>query len=171
MYHDFPDLVNEIKEIEKRADYGMLTRHDFNNEVAALIGLVEDDIENNYWAKSVRNDVAIDWLKSLKTSGYKTALLSNIGRGWLDQFLTDEERRELFDVIVLSSEVFMTKPDPNIFDYVASKLGFDNSECVMIDDQLVNTDAASMTGMQTILFGNFPQAIGDFERLVETNNA
>lgn len=171
MYHDFPDLINEIKEVEKRADYGMLTRHEFNKEVAELLNISEDDIETKYWANSVRNEAAIDWIKSLKKGGYKTALLSNIGRGWLDQFITDSERRELFDVIVLSSEVFMTKPDPNIFDYTVNKLDFDNSECVMIDDQLVNTDAAAATGMQTILFGNFPQAIGDFERMVEGGNA
>lgn len=171
MYHDFPDLINEIKEVEKRADYGMLTRHEFNKEVAELLNISEDDIETKYWANSVRNEAAIDWIKSLKKGGYKTALLSNIGRGWLDQFITDSERRELFDVIVLSSEVFMTKPDPNIFDYTVDKLGFDNSECVMIDDQLVNTDAAAATGMQTILFGYFPQAIGDFERMVEGGNA
>jgi len=78
--------------------------------------------------------------------GYRTALLSN---SWgLDYPRAGWE--QMFDVVVISGEVGLRKPDPRIYQLVLDRLGLTAPECVFVDDLRPNIRGAAELGMVTV---------------------
>jgi putative hydrolase of the HAD superfamily len=87
-------------------------------------------------------------VQAIRAAGLRTALLSN---SW---GMADYPRHlfpGMFDVVVISGEVGMRKPEERIFRHAADLLGLDPAECVFIDDIEVNVTAAEAIGMTAIL--------------------
>ena len=85
---------------------------------------------------------------AIRAAGLRTALLSN---SW---GMADYPRHlfpGMFDVVVISGEVGMRKPEERIFRHAAGLLGLDPAECVFIDDIEANVAAAEAVGMTAIL--------------------
>jgi putative hydrolase of the HAD superfamily len=84
----------------------------------------------------------------VREAGLRTGLLSN---SWgLDDY-PRELFPGLFDVVVISGEVGMRKPEERIFRHTAGLLGLTPQECVFIDDLEVNVAAAEAIGMTAVL--------------------
>jgi len=60
--------------------------------------------------------------------------------------------RGYFDNIFISADLQMLKPDPEIFYAVCDQYHVAPAECIMIDDQQANLQAARSIGMHTIHF-------------------
>lgn len=71
---------------------------------------------------------------------------------------------ELADVIV-SGEVGLAKPDPEIFRYALERFGLDPTGTVMIDDNQDNLNSAAGVGLHTILFTSSAQLRQDLAGL------
>jgi putative hydrolase of the HAD superfamily len=87
-------------------------------------------------------------VRAIRAAGLRTGLLSN---SW---GMADYPRHlfpGMFDVVVISGEVGMRKPEERIFRHAADLLGLDPAECVFIDDIEVNVTAAEAIGMTAIL--------------------
>jgi putative hydrolase of the HAD superfamily len=83
-----------------------------------------------------------------RDAGLRTGLLSN---SW---GMDDYPRHlfpGLFDVVVISAEVGMRKPEQRIFRHTVGLLGLTPEECVFIDDLEVNVTAAEEAGMTAVL--------------------
>jgi putative hydrolase of the HAD superfamily len=166
LVHDFPHLTTQLEDLRHRSDRGYITRVEFDQALSNLTHIPAGKVEDAYWDKNTRNASAFEWLAQLKQAHqYKIGLLSNIGKGWLDDFLPETERRQLFDDEVLSGLVGMAKPDPAIFQLMADRLGVDPAECVMIDDLPEYLVGAKQIGMQTIVFTSTDQAKKEFANL------
>ncbi|MNI57252.1 Fructose-1-phosphate phosphatase YqaB [compost metagenome] len=61
----------------------------------------------------------------------------------------------------------MTKPNPDIFEFAAHKLGVQPEECLMIDDLLSNIQGAERTGMKGVVYSTFEQATSSIEDYLE----
>ena len=85
-----------------------------------------------------------DTMRALRGVGYRTALLSN---SWGSDEYPRADFPELFDTVVISSEVGMRKPDEGIFLHTARTLALAPQECVFIDDMEANVAAAVACGM------------------------
>jgi len=167
LFEDFPTLTTEIHDLELRSDYGYISRVEFNQAVGELIQLDPDEVDKRYWSGSTRNESALAFIRELRSGGaYKTGLLTNVGKDWLEDFLPAVERTELFDAEVISSEVGMLKPQPEIYELVAEQLGCEPSECVMIDDLPPNVEGAIRVGMQGIVFVSTEQLQRDLGELL-----
>ena len=81
-------------------------------------------------------------------AGYRTALCSN---SWGTRLYPRERLDPIFDVIVISGEVGLRKPDPAIFELTVKKLGVDASACVFVDDHPGHLMPAAAMGMTTVL--------------------
>jgi len=95
-------------------------------------------------------------VKKLKSMGIKQAIVTNC----LPDRIPGQRMKihnmgfeELFDVIILSGEVGITKPDPGIYHLAAQKLGVDAKECLFVGDS-TETDipGAIAAGMPSILY-------------------
>ena len=100
-----------------------------------------------------------------REQGFKTGLLSN---SWGVSTYPRERLEEVMDVIVISGEVALRKPDPEIFELTASKLGVAAEACVFVDDHPGHLEAAKELGMTTVLHHEPTQTIGELEALLGT---
>jgi putative hydrolase of the HAD superfamily len=100
------------------------------------------------FAASVPIPAMYDTIRALRGAGFRTALLSN---SWGQDEYPRADFPALFDVVVISAEIGMRKPEEGIFRYTASALGLHPQECVFIDDVQANIDAAVACGMTGVL--------------------
>lgn len=140
----------ELQDLFTSNNYGYFGRGDYLRQVAAIVGRTEAEV-TDYIAHEHHLNAALVTLIGEQLKGeYKIGLLSNIGREWIEDFFSRHQLHELFDEVVLSGEEGITKPHPAIFELMASRLGLDPSECVMIDDIAENCAGAEMADMQAI---------------------
>ena len=78
-----------------------------------------------------------------RRAGLRTGLLSN---SWGNEY-PREGWDEMFDAIVISGEVGMRKPEPDIFAHVLSRLGVAPEQTVFVDDLAHNVAAAAGLGI------------------------
>ncbi len=165
-----PDKFQDLNDIMHACDHGYISKQDFLNQVAALAGISVDAVVAVMHDKHRRNEPMIQRARELKGQ-YKIGLLTNMGPDTLDEIFDEKERAELFDVVVVSSEVGLIKPSRDIFELTSEKLGVPADETIFIDDRPVNTDGAERTGMKTILFTTNQQFETELSTLLQTADA
>lgn len=107
------------------------------------------------------------WILDLKRRGYRVFILSNYGQQSFETnskiypFLSD------VDGIVVSYQVEMVKPNPEIYRYLAKKYKILPEEAVFLDDRKENVDAAIACGFSGIVFESYPQAQKELETLLK----
>jgi putative hydrolase of the HAD superfamily len=148
--------LDELNDISHSYDYGYISQSDYFRQVGQLLGKSAGEIAAVCREQHVRNEALVTYVHTLRPA-YKTAILSNIGRGFVDELFTKSEASSLFDAEILSSEVGLTKPSPEIYRLAASRLGLDPAECVMIDDIPDNVDGAMAVGMRGIVYQSLAQ--------------
>lgn len=95
-----------------------------------------------------------------RRAGLKTALLSN---SWGLGVYPRQRFPEMFDVVVISGEVGLRKPDPAIFELTVQRLGLPASQCVFVDDHPGHLKAAQAAGMATVLHRTPGETIAELE--------
>jgi HAD superfamily hydrolase (TIGR01662 family) len=91
-------------------------------------------------------------LQTLKSKGYKLALLSNTDNFSVDFVLDKYKLREYFDVVLFSYDCGLLKSDPRMFQKVLEQLGVDAAEAIMIGDSLeTDVAGAKAAGVTAIL--------------------
>ena len=158
------DKRQEFTDLARAADNGFISREEYVSGVSELIGKPAEAIYDIISQHEVKNSEMLAYVKELKGK-YRTALLSNVGRGSIERLFAQQELGELFDVVALSSEIGMTKPSIEAYDYVASHLDLSPEECVMVDDIALNAEGAEMAGMSGVVFTDIASCRKDIERL------
>jgi putative hydrolase of the HAD superfamily len=100
-------------------------------------------------------------VRHAKAAGVSTGLLSN---SWGNEY-PREGWAEMFDAVVISGEVKLRKPDPEIFWLVAERLGVEPEECVFVDDLIANVEGARQVGMVGVHHVTPQQTIDELEAL------
>jgi epoxide hydrolase-like predicted phosphatase len=102
-------------------------------------------------------------VRRVKAAGRKTALLSNSwGLGY-----PREGWDELFDVIVISGEVGLRKPEREIYELCARQLELPPEACVFVDDLAPNVRGAVEVGMVGVLHRTYAETVLELEALLE----
>ena len=110
-----------------------------------------------------KNQPLLEYIRHSLKGQYKLGLLSNVGPGYLEDEL-GEDNLELFDERILSFEVGLVKPELEIYRLAAERLGVQAGECVFVDDRERNVRAAEEVGMRGIVYVNFNQFVRDLKR-------
>lgn len=142
------------RDLLRQHDTGLISAEDFGKKVAEMTGETAKDIEQVVTMHNTKNQQLLDFILQLKPRGFKIGLLSNVGEDWLGHFLSDDERG-MFDDILLSYKVGLTKPDPLIYMMSADRLGVLAPECVFVDDRQVCVDGATAVGMHGIHYETY----------------
>ncbi len=103
-----------------------------------------DGLLAKMFAATAMETAMLELVRSLRRAGLRTALLSN---SWGNDDYPRHLFPELFDVVVISAEVGMRKPEERIFRHTAALLGLEPQECVFIDDVQANIAAAEAIGL------------------------
>jgi len=70
-----------------------------------------------------------------------------------------------FKGILVSGDVGLKKPDPEIYKLLLDRYGLEANTCVFIDDRTENVKAASSLGFSGIVFKNHTQLSKDLKKL------
>jgi putative hydrolase of the HAD superfamily len=140
---------NPIHALER----GECTNEEFERRLAEQLTHVDgrpvraDGLLARMFAASALQAAMLDLIRSLRQAGLRTALLSN---SWGNDDYPRHLFPDLFDVVVISAEVGMRKPEERIFRHTAALLGLEPQECVFIDDVPANVAAAEAVGLVSL---------------------
>ena len=168
------ELVSQLtfeSEEWKLLDAGLLSRYEANQRmlthakehdcVFEVQGVLDD------WLHILRPRRRMQELvRRLKNHGYSVYYLSNIPEDVL-ALLKERGVLDRFDGGVASCEVHINKPDPRIYQALLDKYGLKASECVFIDDNLANVQAAFTLGFVGI---RMKESVGTLIRSLATCN-
>lgn len=98
-------------------------------------------------------------LAAARVHGLRTALLSNADA-------PPPDLPDLFDVVVVSGEVGLAKPDPAVFRLVAERLGVPVRHCVFVDDLAGYVRAAASAGMTGVRHRDPESTVEELEALL-----
>ncbi len=137
---------NPIHALER----GECTNEEFERQLAEQLTHIDgrpvqaDGLLARMFAASALQTAMLDLIRALRQAGLRTALLSN---SWGSGDYPRDLFPDLFDVVVISAEVGMRKPEERIFRHTAELLGLEPQECVFIDDVAANVAAAEAVGL------------------------
>ncbi len=97
--------------------------------------------------------------------GIRTALLSN---SWGNDYPRDGWD-DMFDIVVISGEVGMRKPEPRIYEHTLDLLGMSAPECAFVDDLPHNVAAAVSVGMVGIRHVNYESTLAELQILFDVD--
>ena len=104
--------------------------------------------------------------KALKEKGFRVGLLSNGNREFFDRktFAERPDFKDLFDPLIISSDVHIVKPDAAIFTYALETANAVAQETLFIDDSLVNIEASIALGIHGVLYTTPEKLVEDLKQ-------
>ena len=114
-----------------------------------------------------KTDYAKPWIRELKEKGYQVLFLSNYSEFVMEAGPEVLDFLPLMDGGVFSCYVGLAKPDPEIYQKICDIYKLDPAECVFIDDNRDNIQAAREFGLGTVHFKDYDQAKEDLEKVLE----
>ena len=114
------------------------------------------ELDMDSWFTINPETVAI--IRALKEKGRRLLILSNMnveGRERMygsARILDGEDWLSLFDDVLLSCDLGLIKPEPEIYLACIARSGAEPGECLFIDDVLANIEGARACGMMAVHF-------------------
>ncbi len=160
LFREEPEALRLLRGLET----ARLRDADFERDFAALLGLERSDgLIERMFAGLEPDEAMIGALRAVRATGLPTGLISNSwGLGIYERAPTD-----LFDVTVISGEVGLHKPQPEIYLLACERLAVAPTETVFVDDLRENCAGAEAVGMTAVLHRDSAQTIAKLERLLE----
>jgi len=165
---DLSRLVFE-SEVARAATIGKADEREVWNHVKKTLGLNEQqirDLELDFWSGDFLDTQLLDFMKSLKPD-YHTAILSNAWNNGRDLFTGKFHLDEVFNPLIISAEIGLRKPFPEIFSYAVNLMGLKPENAIFIDDDLENVLGAKCMGIQAVQFVSTDQVVRDTKRLID----
>jgi putative hydrolase of the HAD superfamily len=151
----------------RRLETGELDEDAFSVEFGPLLGISPERYEgliDRLFGGMEPEEPMFEALRRARRAGIKTGMISNSwGRGRYDRSLFDE----LFDGVVISGEVGLHKPQPQIFELGAERVGLAAERCVFVDDLRENCEGAEAVGMVAVLHRGADETLARLEELLD----
>ena len=148
---------------------GRMSEEDFSHEFARRLSeqtgveIAHEGLVGRMFADMELEAPMLTAVEVARRAGLKTGLLSNSwGAGLYPRDVIDG----LFDAVVISGEVGMRKPDPEIFALMVERLGVTAAGCVFVDDHSGHLKAAQEAEMTTVLHKSPAETISELEGLL-----
>jgi epoxide hydrolase-like predicted phosphatase len=165
-----PETVRDLFRDDREAlallrglETGDLPDEEFEHRFGGLLGIGEcGGLIDRMFADLRPDEPMIDAVRSARAAGVRTGLISNSwGLGIYDRAPTD-----LFDVAVISGEVGLHKPEPEIYRLACERLGVDPAAAVFVDDLHENCAGAEAVGMTAVRHRDSAETIARLEVLL-----
>ncbi|HII72558.1 TPA: HAD family phosphatase [Candidatus Woesearchaeota archaeon] len=162
----------EVRKVRDRywldSELGRMSGREFMANIVGDLGLKKDPdalVEKSCSLITVKEDV-LEILKKIGATGrYKLGVISNNTFEWSDHSKNTLGLGKYFDFWLVSCDIGVKKPDPEIFDVAAKMVELEREECLLIDDKQRNIGAAASAGMKCILFKDSEQLLEDLNSL------
>lgn len=106
------------------------------------------------WGNMLKGEIneSVEILKKLKEMKFNLIALTNWSAETFPVALKRFDFLKLFSGIVVSGEIQMLKPFPEIYKYTLQKYNLNPRECIFIDDRPVNVMGGEKCGIDGIIF-------------------
>lgn len=137
----------------------------FERAFADVLGLEEHEGLVGRLFAGLRQDRRMqDAVAAFRRAGVRTGLLSN---SWGTGESYDRARfDELFDVLVVSGELGVRKPEPEIYAIAVERMGLPAERLVFVDDLPGNLKPARALGMATVVHRDAAATLAELEALL-----
>jgi epoxide hydrolase-like predicted phosphatase len=159
LFRSNPEALGLLRGLET----GELDEAGFEPRFAELLGLESGEgLITNLFADLRPDEAMVGAVRAAKTGGLRTGLISNSwGLGIYDRAPID-----LFDETVISGDVGLHKPQPEIYELACERLGVEASACVFVDDLRENVTGAEVVGMTGVLHRDAAETVPRLEELL-----
>jgi putative hydrolase of the HAD superfamily len=145
LFREDPAALADLRQLET----GILDEAEFERRFADRLGLDDaTDLIESLFRGMLPEESMIGVVRAVRGGGVKTGLISN---SWSTSHYDRHLLGELFDDVVISADVGLHKPQPEIYRLAAERLAEDPERCVFVDDLRENCEGAEAVGMTTIL--------------------
>jgi putative hydrolase of the HAD superfamily len=142
---------------------GKLPEEEFEPRFAEILGVEPAGLIDRLFADSAPEQTMVQAVANARGQGIRTGLISN---SWGTRRYDRAQLSELFDGVVISGEVGIRKPAPEIYELGAEAIGVPPSSCVYVDDLPFNLAPAAELGMATVHHTSSEQTVGELEKLL-----
>jgi putative hydrolase of the HAD superfamily len=142
---------------------GRLSEGEFERQFGAMLGVDGEHLIERLFAGSAPETAMVEAVRRARAAGIRTGLISN---SWGTSRYDRSQLAELFDGVVISGEVGIRKPAPEIYRIGAERVGLEPAECVFVDDLHFNLPPAQELGMATVHHVDAAQTVAELERLL-----
>mgnify|MGYP000144327550 FL=1 len=159
LFRSDPEAMRLLRGLET----GELDEAAFEPSFAGLLGLERHDgLIERLFAGLGPDELMVGAVRAARAGGVPTGLISNSwGLGIYERAPID-----LFDDTVISGDVGLHKPQPEIYLLACERLGVAPAESVFVDDLRENIEGAEAVGMTGILHRDSGQTVARVEELL-----
>ena len=143
-------------------DSGKITPDEMYRRMLADNGIKDPDpaLLEKLWRTDAEGYVkefypeTLDFMRELKRKGIKVGILTNMAKEFYRDYFTKacHEYVAEADVVVVSAEEGLYKPDKALYDVAAKKIGLKPEELLFVDNLMVNVEGARAAGWNAIQF-------------------
>jgi epoxide hydrolase-like predicted phosphatase len=138
---------------------GILSEHGKSDKLEALAPVLDA------WNADQGVDLRmVGLMERLKSAGYRIGVLSN-ARSQLREEIVAQGLDKVADVVCISQEEGLMKPDPRLFGIFIGRLGVRPEELVYTDDSGRSLETANEVGYTPILFQSYEKLTEELGRL------
>ena len=166
-----PDAVRGLFRADAEAlgtlrmlERGELAEAEFERRFGSLLGVESHEgLIERLFAGLEPDERMLAAVRAARAAGVRTGLISNSwGTGIYERGNFDG----LFDATVISGEVGLHKPQPEIFLLACERLAAEPRDCVFVDDLRENCRGAEAVGMAAVLHRDAESSVAALERLL-----
>ena len=163
-----PDTVRELFMRDPAArgllgdlETGRVGDAEFEARFAPMLGVEPaEGLISRLFARMRPEERMFDGVAAARRAGIRTGLVSN---SWGEEGYDRTRFAELFDAVVISGEIGIRKPAPEIYSLAAERLGRPPERCVFVDDLAGNLKPAREIGMATVLHRDAETTLAELE--------
>ena len=144
LFREDPEALALLRGLET----GDISEQEFEQSFGERLGLEapENLIDSLFQGMRPLNEM-VSAVRELRAGGLRTGLVSN---SWSTGHYDRDLLAELFDAVLISGELGMHKPQPEIYRLAAERVAAEPEGCLFVDDLRENCEGAEAVGMTAI---------------------
>ena len=144
LFRQDPEALALLRKLET----GEMSEPEFERRFGERLGLESPErLIDSMFEGMKPLDSMVAAVRGLRTGGVRTGLVSN---SWSTGHYDRELLAELFDAVLISGDLGLHKPQPEIYELASKKVGVEPSGCVFVDDLRENCEGAEAVGMTAV---------------------
>jgi epoxide hydrolase-like predicted phosphatase len=159
LFRENPEALAELRKLET----GEADEAAFERRFAEILGASPDKLIERLFEGMKPAGEMVEAVGKIRAAGKLTCLVSN---SWSQAHYDEADLRALFDAVVISGQVGLHKPQPEIYELAAERLGVAPRACVFVDDLRENCAGAEAVGMAAVLHRDPPETLSRLEELL-----
>jgi epoxide hydrolase-like predicted phosphatase len=160
LFREDPEALSDLRDLET----GRIQEAEFERRFAKRLGLADgNDLIDSMFRGMEPDARMVEATRRVREAGIRTGLVSN---SWSTSHYDRGMLGQIFDQLVISGEVGMHKPEPEIYRLAAERIGVEPARCVFVDDLRENCEGAEAVGMTAVRHRSTEETLSRLEELL-----